>query len=148
MEDVYRIIKVLNRACRGMIPYSTVRYETFYFMLRKQFLLVLYLFCSSLTFLFSFLKEKFSLIILPKLTLQNGPLCPGGLNIPMYSCKSGFRLGGTLDFTVESDKVIDSSLITDRGTGLSSRAVRTMEGIKGTLRARDDSAYSHRRISY
>ena len=51
----------------------------------------------------------------------------------MYSCKSGFRLGGTLDFTVESDKVIDSSLITDRGTGLSSRAVRTMEGIKGTL---------------
>ena len=81
-------------------------------MLRKQFLLFLNLFCSYLTFLFSFLKEKFSLIFPPKFTLQKGPLCPGGLNIPMYSCKSGFRLGGTLDFTVESGEDIDSSLIT------------------------------------
>ena len=79
-----------------------------------------------------------------KLKFQNGPLCPGGLNIPMYSFKSGFRRGETLDFMVESDA--DPVLI--MGTGASVNALRTIEGINGILRAKDDCAYSHRRKSY
>ena len=104
----------------------------------NSFLLVPYLSYSHiLVFIF---KKNVSITILPKFKLQNGPLCPGGLNIPMYSCKRGFKLGGILDFTVESDEDADSALIIGRGTGKSLRAVRTMAGTKGTLRARDDSA--------
>ena len=66
---------------------------------------------------------------------QNGPLCPGGLNIPMYSLKSGFRLGETLDFVVESESEFDPVL--GKGEEVFSRALRTIDGISGTLNAKD-----------
>jgi hypothetical protein len=49
-----------------------------------------------------------------------------------------------VDFILES--VVDVASL--KGADCAAAAVSTIEGIKGTLSARDDSAYSHRRISY
>lgn len=49
-----------------------------------------------------------------------------------------------MDFILES--VVDVASL--KGVDCSAAAVSTIEGIKGTLSARDDRACSHRRISY
>jgi hypothetical protein len=49
-----------------------------------------------------------------------------------------------VDFKLEF--VVDVASL--KGVDWSAAAATTIEGIKGTLSARDDSAYSHRRISY